>query len=396
MTKQTVRDIDVQGKRVLLRAALNVPIKNNVVSDAFRIESALPTIRYLLEQGAGIMLISHHSTEGVSLEPVVSVLQKLLDHGVKFISDVTSAEAQAAAQNLLPGQILLFENLRFHPEEEANDKDFAKQLAQLADVYVDDDFTVMHRKHASVVGVPKHLPAVAGLLVEREVDYIAGSLEHPDRPLVAVLGGAKMSTKIELLRNLVGKVDVLMLTGPIANTFALAQGKKVGRSLTEPNMLKDVREIVAMAKRENTELFLPEEVVVSQSLTMPSKVRATTWAGITPSDYVVDATSAYAELLKTTIYDFLDFNGSCTILWNGPLGITEIPEFTEGSRAMAGAIIATKGTSIVGGGDTAAFVDAAGLHDNFTWVSTGGGASLELMGGKPLPGLEALLDKAQA
>ncbi len=394
MKKQTVRDIDVKGKRVLLRAALNVPIADGKVTDTFRIEAGLETMRYLLEHGASLILLSHHSKEGTSLAPVGPVLEKLLGKPVQFVADALSDEAKSAAKNLKPGEVLLCENLRFHPEEEANNAHFAKTLAELGDMYVDDDFTAMHRAHASIAGIANYLPAVAGLLAEKEIEYIGKALETPDRPLVAVLGGAKVSTKIEILENLVAKVDVLMLTGPIANTFALAGGQKIGRSVAEPDMLPTVRKIIEKAKREDTELLLPEEVVVSRSLEQPKDMRTTAWGGITPDDYIVDAAPSYAVRLTEAINEFLDFNGTSTIIWNGPLGITEVPEFAAGSRAMAQAIIATKGTTIVGGGDTAAFVDAEKLHDKFTWVSTGGGASLELMAGKPMPGIDALLDKA--
>lgn len=393
MKKQTVRDIDLKGQRVLVRAALNVPIKDSRVTSAFRLEASLPTLKYILEQGGSILLLSHHSKEGMSLAPVAPALEKLLGRPVRFIADALSDEAKTAVTGIQPGQIILFENLRFHPEEEANDPVFAKTLAALGDVYVDDDFTTMHRDHASISGIPKHLPAVAGLLVEKEVDYIQGALEAPNRPLVAVLGGAKVSTKIEILKNLVSKVDALLLTGPIANTFALAEGKPIGKSVAEPDMVDTAKEIRALAEKSNTELFIPEQIIVSKSLARPEKVQTVAWQDVADDDYVVDATPAYADTLKRVIYDFLDFDGKSTIIWNGPLGITEVPEFAAGSKAMAEAIIATKAISILGGGDTAGFVDAQGLHDKFTWVSTAGGASLELMSGKPLPGLDTLNDK---
>lgn len=395
MKKQTVRDIGLKGQRALVRAALNVPVKDGQVKDTFRIEAALPTINYVLEQGGAVLLLSHHSKEGTSLAPVAPVLEKLLGRPVRFIADALSHEAYTAATSATPGDVILFENLRFHPEEEANDPDFAKTLAGLGDVYVDDDFTTMHRDHASISGIPQHLPAVAGLLVEKEVDYIQGALEAPNRPLVAVLGGAKVSTKIEILKNLVSKVDALLLTGPIANTFALAEGKPIGKSVAEPDMTNIALEIKSLAESNDTQLFIPEQVVVSKSLERPEKVQTVSWQDVADNDYVVDATPAYADTLKRAIYDFLDFDGKSTIIWNGPLGVTEVPEFAAGSKAMADVIIETKGVSIVGGGDTAGFVDAQGLHDKFTWVSTGGGASLELMSGKLLPGLEALNDQAK-
>lgn len=394
MKKQTVRDIDVQGKRVLLRSALNVPMKDGVVTDAFRIEASLPTMEYLLEHGAALIIMSHHSKEGTSLAPVAAVLEEKLGRPVRFQAEVLSDAARAAAAALTPGDVMLLENLRFHPEEEANDPGFAKALAALGDIYVDDDFTTMHRDHASITGIAKYLPAVAGLLVEKEVDYITGALEHPNRPLIALLGGAKVSTKLPIFENLIPKVDTVMLTGPVANTFALAEGHPIGLSIAEPEMADEVKRLLEIAKREDTELLLPVDVVVSKSLEEPKDVRTIKWADIQPDDYIVDAAPSYAEMLKTAIYDYLDFDGKATVLWNGPLGLTEIAEFAAGSKAMAEAIIATKAISIVGGGDTAGFVDSLGLHDKFTWVSTGGGASLELMGGQELPGVAVLLDKA--
>ncbi len=394
MNKKTIRDIDVKDKRVLVRAALNVPITDGQVGDAFRIESAVPTLKHILEQGGSVLLLSHHSKEGTSLAPVGPVLEKLLGRSVRFVSDALSDEAKSVAAELEPGGVVLFENLRFHPQEEANDPAFAKALASLGDVYVDDDFTTMHREHASIVGIPKYLPAVAGLLAEKEVDYITGALETPNRPLVAIVGGAKVSTKIEFLKYLVPKVDVLVLGGAMANTFYLAQGHEVGRSVAEPELVDTAKELLSLAKREDCELFLPDEVVVSESLEQPKNVRTVKVSGVKPDDYIVDAAPGFAQVLGRAVYEFLDFDNKCTVIWNGPLGLTELPEFAAGSLAMAGAIVALPGeTSIIGGGDTAAFIDAAGRHDQFTWVSTGGGASLELMSGKKLPGVEALQDK---
>jgi len=394
MNKKTIRDIDLKNKRVLVRVALNVPIKDNQVTDSFRIEASLPTLKYLLEQNASLLLLSHHSKEGQSLAPVAPVLKKLLGRPVTFVADILSDEAKAAAKYAAPGTITLFENLRFHPEEEANDANFVKAMADLGDVYVDDDFTVMHRAHASVVGIPKYLPAVAGLLVEKEVDYITGAIEHPNRPLAAIIGGAKVSTKIEFLKYLIPKVDVLLIGGAMANTFFIGQGHEVGKSVAEPDYADESKKLLELAKQENCEIFFPEEVVVSESMEEPKNVRTVKPSEIKPNDYVVDASPEFAKVLGRAVYEFLDFDNKCTVIWNGPLGLTELPEFAAGSLAMAGAVVALPGEiSIIGGGDTAAFIDAAGRHDQFTWVSTGGGASLELMSGKELPGLAALQDK---
>lgn len=399
MNKQTIRDIDLSGQRVLVRVDYNVPVKAGAVTDTFRIEASFDTLKYLLDKNCSLVLMSHLGEPkgapdpAYSLKPVAAKAAELLGHPIAFYDDCIGAEVEQAAAALKPGEIMMLENVRFHQEELDNDPAFAKQLAHLGQVYVNDAFAVDHRDQASVSGVAQHLPGVAGLLVEKEVDYIQGSLESANRPLVAVLGGAKVSTKIPILENLIPKVDVMLLTGPIANTFALVQGNEIGKSLAEPDMADQVKRLLELAKAENTEILLPEEVLVSRSMDKPDHVRTVKLAQVDAQDYIVDATPAYVEQLRTAIYDFLDFDNKATIIWNGPLGITEIPEFAKGTRAMADAIINLKAITIVGGGDTAAFVDHEGLHDKFTWVSTGGGASLELMAGKPLPGIEALQDK---
>ena len=269
MNKQTVRDIDVKDKLVLVRVDYNVPIKGGVVGDDLRIKASFETIRYLLDQNCRIVLMSHLGRPDgkvdpeFSLEPVAAKTTELLGHEVTFVPDCVGGQVAAAVKALEPGEILLLENLRFHPEEEANDDAFAKQLSAWGEVYVDDAFAAIHRAHASTVGVTKYLPSVSGLLVEREVDTILGALEKPNRPLVAIVGGAKVSTKIEVLQNLIPKVDVLMLGGAMANTFYLADGKPIGKSLAEPDFVATAREMVALAVKENTELFMPETVVVT-------------------------------------------------------------------------------------------------------------------------------------
>ncbi|MDB5178666.1 MAG: pgk [Patescibacteria group bacterium] len=398
MKKKTIRDIDIKGKTILARLDWNVPIKDGQVTDAYRIESTRPTIDYLLEQGCKVIITSHLGRPDgkpdpkFSLAPAAKKAAEVLGREVKFIADCVGTEVQAAVAALEPGQLLCLENVRFHPEEEANDPAFAKQLADLAEVFVYDAFA-SYRPHASTEGVAHYLPAVAGLLVEKEVDYITGAVEHPNRPLVAVIGGAKVSTKLEILTNLVSKVDAMLLTGPIASTFAYTEGRAIGKSVAERDQTEAVKKLLEIAKTENTQVLLPEEVVVSKSLEKPQDIHTVSLGSVKDDEYIVDATPAYGEVLKRTIYDFLDFDGKATIIWNGPLGLTEVPEFRAGSRAMAQAIIDSKGISIIGGGDTASFLDQEGLHDKFTWVSTGGGASLELMSGKGLPCVDALLDK---
>lgn len=398
MLKKTLRDIDVDGKTVLARLDWNVPIKDGIVTDAFRIEATRETLEYLWTRGCKVVITSHLGRpEGkvdpkYTLAPAARKATEVLGREVKFVNDCIGPDVEAAVKALQPGELLCLENVRFHPEEEANDPGFAKELAALAEVFVYDAFA-SYRPHASTAGVGKYLPAVAGFLVEKEVDYITGAIEHPNRPLIAVIGGAKVSTKLEILTNLIPKVDAMLLTGPIANTFAAVQGTQIGLSVAEHDAAPDVKKLLDIAKKANTELILPEDVVVSESLEKPVNLRTVKLTAVGSKDYIVDAAPSYGEQLKTVIYDFLDFDGTSTIVWNGPLGITEIPEFRAGSRAMADAVIATKATSIIGGGDTAGFVDQEHLHDKFTWVSTGGGASLELMSGKGLPCVDALLDK---
>jgi phosphoglycerate kinase len=302
--------------------------------------------------------------------------------------------AEAAVKALIPGGVLLLENLRFHSEEEANDPEFARALAAYGELFVDDAFAAVHRAHASTVGVTKYLPSVAGLLVEREVDYIQGALDRPDRPLVAIIGGAKVSDKIEVLNNLLDKADVLMIGGAMANTFFLAQGRQVGKSIAEPELAGTARNLLAQAERDGKLLVLPTEVVVSDSLERPEHLATVAVDSIRPEQAIIDEPGSFALQLPDLIGSFLDFTGGATVIWNGPLGIIEIPEFATGSRLLAEQIVALPGaTSIIGGGDTASLVDQLGMHDKFTWVSTGGGASLELMAGKDLPGLAALRDK---
>ncbi len=397
--KKTIRDFDVQGKRVLVRVDYNMPMEDGQVADNFRIDASLDTLNYLLDHGCSIVIMSHMGEpKGApdpqfSLKPVAERAAELLGREIKFYDDCVGSEVEAAAAALQPGEVMMLENVRFHQEELDASPEFAEKLAKLGEIYVNDSFAVDHRRQASVSGVPAFLPGLEGFLVEKEVNYITGALETPDRPLVAVLGGAKVSTKIPILENFIPKVDALFLTGPIANTFSLALGNEIGQSIAEPDMVETVKRLIELAKVENTEIFLPEEVLVSKSVKEPDGVRTTTLDAVLPDEYIVDATPAYAERLRRAIYEFLDFNGTATVIWNGPLGITEVKEFSEGTRAMAEMIASVKGTTIVGGGDTASYVDEHQLHQKFTWVSTGGGASLELMSGKSLPGVDALLDK---
>ena len=398
MHKQTIRDYDLKGKTVLARLDWNVPIEDGEVTDAYRIESTRDTLEYLIAQDCKVIITSHlgrpdgEADPKYSLEPAARCATKVLGREVTFVSDCVGPEVEAAVSKLQPGELLCLENVRFHPEEETNDPAFAAQLAALGEVFVYDAFA-SYRPHASTEGVAHLLPGVAGLLVEKEINYITGAVERPNRPLVAVIGGAKVSTKLEILENLIPKVDAMLLTGPIANTFALVAGLPVGKSVVEHGMEAEVKKLLKIAEASNTELLHPMEVKVSKSLETSKRLETKKIENVSDDDYIVDATPAYAQSLKTCIYDFLDFDGRATVIWNGPLGLIEVDDFRAGSRAMAEAIIETKAVSIIGGGDTAGFIDEEGLHDKFTWVSTGGGASLELMSGKGLPCVDALLDK---
>jgi 3-phosphoglycerate kinase len=401
MNKQTIRDIDLDGKTIFARLDWNVPIDDGRIEDTARIEATRPTIEYLLSKNCRIIITSHLGRPDgkpdpeFSLEPVAKAAAQVLDHHVTFVSDCVGPVVQAAAKAMEPRDIVCLENVRFHPEEEKNDLNFAKKMAADtgAEIFVYDAFA-SYRPHASTEAIAHVLPAVAGLLVEKEVGYITGAVEHPARPLVGIIGGAKVSTKLEILENLIRKTDAMLLTGPIANTFAMQMGRAIGSSVAEPDQLHEVEKLQGIAKEANTQIFIPEEVVVSESMEQPQHLRTIKLSDIGPKDYIVDAAPSYAKVLTDCIFDFLDPDGKCTIIWNGPLGITEVPEFRAGSEAMAKSITGLKGcTSIVGGGDTAGFVDEQHLREKFTWVSTGGGASLELMSGKGLPCVDSLLNK---
>lgn len=368
---------------------LNTPIQDGNVTDRRRLESAKPTLDYLLDQGASLVLISHHSHEGQSLEPVAWVLGEILGREVKFVYDAVGPEAEAVVSALSPGEIVVLENLRFHPEEEANDEDFAKKLASYGDVFVQDDFTTAHRKHASMVSVPKLLPAVAGLQVEKEVDSITSVLKAPQRPLVAIVGGAKVSTKIPILKTLLSSVDTIFIGGAMANTFFLAQSKPVGKSLVEPDQVENAHQILRTASATNKKLLLPLDVVVTTDIDSASDVRTIELNEVGENDIIVDLGPQSIVGLERVLP-----NGG-TVIWNGPVGIAEKEAFAHGTKGVAEAIIDSGAYSLIGGGDTTDYVDNNGMADKFSFVSTGGGASLELLSGNTLPGIEVLLDKDQ-
>lgn len=389
MSFKTIRDLNVKNKKVLVGVDYNVPVSSGIVGDPLRIEASFETIRYLLDHNCSLILISHLGRPGgkrdpaLSLAPVAKKVSEMLGQQVAFVPDCVGPQAQAAAAGLQPGEIILLENTRFHKGEDANDPAFAKELAGFGELFVDDAFANLHRNHASVVGIPEYLPSAAGFLVEKEVTTIEGVLKHPVKPLVAVIGGAKVSTKIAVLDNLIKHVDRVVIGGAMANTFLAATGSKVGKSLVEPDFFAEVKRIMKDAKKEGVELVLPEDVIVAKTKDH-GPGHLVELGKVADDDLIVDVgPKTVAHVLNP-----FDFHGS--VLWNGPLGVTEVPDFAHNSRVLADNIIESGAKSIIGGGETAAFVDSEGLHSKFSWVSTGGGASLELMAGNELPGLKAL------
>lgn len=392
MTKQTVRDVEVGGRRVLVRVDFNVPLEDGRITDDHRIREALPTITYLLERGAKVILCSHlgrpkgKDDPALRLDSIAERLSDLLGRPVRKTANVVGPDAAAAVAVMRPGDVILLENLRFHGEEEANDPDFARRLAGLADVYVNDAFGSAHRAHASTVGVADHLPAVAGFLMEKELTYLGAMLERPERPFVAILGGKKVSDKIPVIRHLLTKADTLLLGGAMSYTFLKAQGLETGKSLVESEMLDLARELNEDARRREVGFDLPTDVVVAEA-PEAGAAHAIVAVDRIPADRLgVDIGPKTRERFATVI------RGAGTVLWNGPMGIFEISAFAAGTRAVAQAMAEARAVTIVGGGDTAAAVDEAGLADKMTHISTGGGASLEFLEGKVLPGVAALDD----
>lgn len=388
--KLTVRDVAVEGERVLVRADLNAPLEDGVITDDSRIKASLPTITYLLGRGARVIVCSHLGRpkgydEKLSLAPVAGRMANLLDREVLLASDCVGPEAERAVDSM-GDNVLLLENLRFHPEEEANDPAFAKQLASLADVYVDDAFGASHRAHASTEGVTHYLPAVAGLLMESEVRYLSALVADPPRPFAAVVGGAKVSTKIPAIEHLLPKIDMLLLGGGMANTFLKASGFDVGMSLVEADQVDEAKRILTNARERGVELRLPVDVVAAERFEADAGHR-TVASNSVPSGYMIldigpETVKEYAAALSTM----------AAVVWNGPMGVFEMPAFAEGSYGLARAIAKLHATTVVGGGETAAVVHELGLEREFSHVSTGGGASLEILEGRTLPGVAALKD----
>jgi phosphoglycerate kinase len=396
MNKLTVRDFDAAGKRVFVRVDFNVPLEDGKITDDSRIVAALPTIKHLLGQGAVVILASHLGRpdgkvqDSMRLRPVAERLSQLLGQPVNVTGDALGQGTEDAIKRLKPGECILLENLRFHAEEEKNDPAFARALAGYADVYVNDAFGTAHRAHASTEGIAHYLPAYAGLLMEKEIEFLGKLMENPERPFAAIIGGAKVSGKIQVLRNLVDKVDVLVIGGGMANTFLLAMGKSVGKSLVEPDRVGDARAIMESAAAHGTKIVLPTDVVVAKEVTRGAEYKTVSVDKVPASWNIVDIGKNSMDAMRKALEPVK------TVFWNGPLGVFEIPVFSVGTkeiarflagRAQAGA------TVVIGGGDSVAAVEQQGLADRMTHISTGGGASLEFMEGKELPGLAALLDK---
>ena len=395
MEKQTVRDIDVAGKRVLLRVDFNVPMDpaSGAIADDSRIRSALPTIRYLLEQTAYPIVCSHLGrpkgpNPRDSLAPTARRLGELMGVPVQMASDCIGLEVEAAARGLAPGALLMLENLRFHPEEEKNQPAFAQALASPAEVYVNDAFGAAHRAHASTAGVADWLPAVAGLLMEKELAFLGKALSAPDRPMAAVVGGAKISDKIAILENMVERVETLLVGGGMTATFLEAQGLEVGRSLLEPEKVEQAARLRKRATQKGLAFMLPLDLVVAEQFDADAPSR------IVPVEKI-PAEWAIMDIGPETRTRFRRELERCnTVVWNGPLGVFEMPRFSEGTRSIAHCLAALKGTTIVGGGSTAQAVHDLGLAEKMSHVSTGGGASLEFLEGRTMPGVAALMDKA--
>jgi len=395
MPKATLRDIALRGKRLFVRVDFNVPLnKAGEVTDDTRIRAVLPTLTYALQEGASVVLASHLGRPrgkvdpAYSLRPVAARLQELLGKPVRLAADCVGADTEALAQALAPGEVLLLENLRFHPEEEANDPTFAQALARLGEVYVNDAFGTAHRAHASTVGMAAYLqPAVAGLLMEQEITYLSRVTDHPEQPLVAILGGAKVSDKIPLIMNLLEKVSALLIGGGMAYTLLQVQGYPVGDSLVEPDCLPVARDILAKASERRVQCLLPRDHVIAQDIKPDAPTRVVAdegiparWKGL---DIGMLTVARFREVLRS----------ARTVVWNGPMGVFEMPPFRQGTVEIAQAVAACTGTTVVGGGDTIAALAFTDCSQAMTHISTGGGASLEFLEGQSLPGIACLNER---
>ena len=388
--KKTIKDFDFKGKKALVRVDFNVPLKDGKVGDDTRITAALPTINYLVEHGAAAILCSHlgRPKDGpdpaYTMKPVAEYLGKLVSYPVKFSSECVGPIAEAAAAELKPGEVLVLENTRFYPGETKNDPEMSKQLAALADVFVNDAFGSAHRAHASTVGVTDHLPAVAGFLLEKEIQFLDAAIEEPKRPFVAILGGAKVSDKIGVIKNLLSKADSVLIGGGMANTFFKAQGFPVGDSLVEDEALDTAKELVNAG---GGKLHLPVDVVIADKFDNEAATKVMDVGAVPDGWRILDIGPKTVENYAKAI------SGAGTVVWNGPMGVFEMSNFAKGTFDVAKAIADSSAISIIGGGDSAAAIQESGLADKITHISTGGGASLEMLEGIQLPGLTALQDK---
>lgn len=393
MNKKTVKDIDVNGKRVLVRCDFNVPLDGDVITDNRRIRGALPTIQYLLDHNAKVILCSHlgrpkgEVNPKYSLKPVAAELSKLLGKEVKLAKDVIGEDAEKLVSELKEGEAILLENVRFHKEEEKNDPEFAKKLASFAEIYVNDAFGTAHRAHATTAGVADYLPAVSGFLIEKELEFLGSALENPERPFVAILGGAKVSDKIGVIENLLEKVDTLIIGGGMAYTFYKAQGHHIGTSICEEDKLDLATSLLEKAKQKGIKLLLPVDNHVSSEYSNDGEDRFVESTEIPEGFMGLDIGPRTIEIFKDAIKD------AKTVLWNGPLGVSEFSKFAAGTEGIANALAESNATTIIGGGDSAAAIERMGLADKMTHISTGGGASLEFLEGKVLPGIACLNDK---
>ena len=392
--KKTIHDIAPDNKKVFVRADFNVPLDSEGrITDDTRIKKTLPTIAYLLERHAAVILASHlgrpkgKAKPEFSLRPVAARLSELLGVPVKMAPDCIGADVQKMAAHLKPGEILLLENLRYHGEEEKNDREFSEKLASLADIGINDAFGCSHRAHASVAGITAFLPMAAGLLMEKEIRFIGGAVENPEHPFAAVIGGAKVSDKIEVISRLLPKVDVMIIGGGMANTFLAAQGYGIGKSLVEADKIELARSLIKAAEKEHTELLLPVDAVVAAEFSAAADYKEVDVDAV-PADWMIlDIGTKSRELFASKLKPMK------LIVWNGPMGVFEMDHFSKGTEAVARAVADSAAVSVVGGGDSVAAVNKTGLAGKITHISTGGGASLEYLEGKVLPGIDALSDK---
>ncbi|MED1801285.1 phosphoglycerate kinase [Brevibacillus porteri] len=392
MNKKSIRDVELAGKRVFCRVDFNVPMQDGVITDDTRIRAAVPTIRFMMEAGAKVILASHFGrpkgqvVEEMRLTPVAAHLSSLLGKDVRKLEDCHGADVEAAVERMESGDVILLENVRFHAGEEKNDPELAKSFAALADLFVNDAFGTAHRAHASTAGIAEYIPAVAGLLMEKEIRFMGGALSNPERPFTAIVGGAKVKDKIAVIENLLTKVDHLIIGGGMANTFLKAQGYGIGASLCEDDKLDLARTLMDQAKERGVQLLMPVDVVVADRFAADAEKKVVAIDAIPEGWMALDIGPKTVEQYHSAIVE------SKTVVWNGPMGVFEMDAFAGGTIGVAKAMAACSGTTIIGGGDSVAAVEKAGVAEQMTHISTGGGASLEFMEGKELPGVAVLAD----